>query len=529
MIRREPPEPIRYLRDPLWEQSREFRRLVQELMDDPGATLPRDLSPPRRVAVEAEVAYRRWPSGSTRSEYRDAMERATNETRLRVAAPRSDTPTEDLAAAWLQPEGKELYERILAGVVRRPSSVPSLHCGLGTMIVAGGGRATPHILHAHDILVHNELLFGLVSELADSCSGSLRRAPVRRSYSQVTRRLSQLSEGLAGEAHITLAKIARELAAMGHPVGRYLAADGSLVPAWAPQRPAGGTGRAKAEREKRLRGRAPDAGFVIRQRKDGTISRAMRGYNLTTLIDLATEVVLAFDLRDATRSNESEILSDVLLPRVLDLSPDLSVRAVVGDKGFDNVETHKRLETQHRVHLVARRGGEAFNRRGVIFKEAEHPSIRAIRGDGVAICRAHGEMLEYKGMELSRPVARSGLNPDQPLPSHLFRSRFECPSGCGRPSVRTDECWSNLPYYPHTPNGRLDLFAFRRALLDRRGLIESGYSSLQSGYKQGLDCAARVRVVGREVQEALIALAFVTRALHALYAERVQRGEAAAA
>src|SRR4051812_26688573 len=107
MIHRTPPDAPRYLRDPLWERTEEFKRLVKALQQDPGADLPAALTAAQRVAVEAEVAMMRSP-GLTKGEYRAALERAMRETRLQIAAPRSDTPTSDLIDAWRQPEAKRL-------------------------------------------------------------------------------------------------------------------------------------------------------------------------------------------------------------------------------------------------------------------------------------------------------------------------------------------------------------------------------------------------------------------------------------
>src|SRR5689334_12401555 len=99
MIHRTPPDAPRYPRDPLWEQTKEFKRLVKTLQEDSGADLPASLTPAQRIAVEAEVAMLRFP-GLTRGEYRAAVERAMGDTGLRVAAPKSDTPTADLIDAW---------------------------------------------------------------------------------------------------------------------------------------------------------------------------------------------------------------------------------------------------------------------------------------------------------------------------------------------------------------------------------------------------------------------------------------------
>jgi Transposase DDE domain len=547
MVRRIPHGAHRYPPDPYWERSKEFQQLIQMLLHDPAAPLPTHLTDAQRIAVEAEVASRRWPK-IRRGDYRKAMERAMDETRLRCPAPVTSEPTRDLLAAWQQPEAKAFWQRCLDDKVIYRSSVATLQTTLATMLVAGGMRTTPHIRQAHDILHNHPLLWELASTLSLSCDGVLKCRPIPRSYGQVTRRLSHVSEGLAAEAHTTLAEIAQTFAGWGFPVGRYLVVDGSLVPAWAPQRSARINGKWSPALEDRLRRRAPEAGFraYTRDYEDGSqdarahasnaddrrrrsVHAAVRGYGLTSTVDLATGLVMAFDLRDATKWHEPRVLRDVLLPRMFELSPDLQIDAVVGDAKYDDNQTHEHLEARYGTHLVAARGRPGLQKLGRRLTEADHPSIARVLPDGTLICRAHGLPLEYKGLEPTPNESRKGLQPGEAANPALFRSRAYCAEGCGKVSLATRICWSDLPYYPRTPYGRLDLYAIRRALLNRRNQVEALFSALQVGYKQGLDGAARVRVFDRQVSEALIALAFVTRALLVLHAERVRRGELLAA
>jgi hypothetical protein len=487
---------------------------------------------------------RRWPR-LTRAEYGRAMERAANDVRLLVAAPTSDAPTTDVIDAWRQPEARALWNRLLTERVTTRSSAPGLQFAMGVLLALGALRATPHILHAHDLLLNNAALFALVSELAASCESPARCEPAPISYAQVTRHLRRLSEGLAAEVHLALGDIAVTFQRWNYPVGRNLAVDGSLVPAWAQQRSGKAKGEWNQQREDRLRRRTPEAGFVMYSRnylpegldarahaeaghpkRTQLISAAVRGYGLTALVDLATGLTLAFDLRDATTAQEPRVLRDALLPMLFDLAPALEVQAIVGDAKYDDNPTHEHLETHYGIHLVAVRKRHALARPAARFTEADHPSVAAVRTDGIAICRAHSVELEYR--ELSPgPTKRKqlGLRPGQELDPRAFRSRFECPHGCGKVSVATRECWSHLPYYPRTPHGRHKLFAQRRALLNRRNQIESVFSALQVGYKVSLDGAARTRAFDRSFTEALIALSIVTKALLLLRAERVARGE----
>ena len=533
MVPRKPPRPVRYQPDPFWERSKEFKDLVRRLLDDPGASLPDRLSDDRRIAVEAAVAAKRWGSLS-RGDYRRAMERSMNDTRPSIVAPRSDTPTDDVSAAWRQPEGRDLWERLISEHPVRRSSIPGLHAALGVLLVAGGMRASPHILPAHDLLLNSQAIFGLVSDLASSCKGVFGQEPARISYAQTTRHLPRIAGPVAPHVQITLAEIAASYLRWGIPVGRHIAVDGSLMPAWVPQRSAKINGKLDVALENRLRRRVPEAGFKVYGRVEDSggvsetrtrgITRAVRGYSVACLVDIATGMPLTFDLRDASDAHEPRVLRDTLLPRLFDLSPDLQVDAVVGDGGYDDDLTHEHLETHYGIHLVAARRTHAFRTRGRLLKELDHPSIARVGADGIAVCRAHGVALQYVGLEAPRRVSL-GLRPGQAANSSAFRTRFQCPQGCGKLSFPTQKACSNLPHYPHNPHGRLDLYAHRRALLNKRNQAESAFSSLQVGYKQCLEGAARVRVFDRRVTEALIALAIVTRALLALHAERSSRDE----
>lgn len=528
MIARTPPKTVRYEPDPLWERTIEFRHLEARLLQEPGASLPGTLTDQQRVAVEAAVAEKRWPD-LRRDDYRIAMEKAVNDTRLRVAAPLFNARTDDLCDAWLQPEGRELWRRIIHGQRVRRDAIPGLQFAFGVMLLVGGMRSTPHISAAYDQLLENPKLMGLVSELAMGCEGVFKQAPSPKGYAQVTRMLPRLSEGgLAAEVQIMMGEIAVTYRSMGIDAGRFLAVDGSATPAWAQQRSGKINGVLDPKLEARLRRPAPEAGFkaythelprssAAGSKRITVIDRSWRGYMLTCLLDVKTNLVLAFDLRDASQAHEPRVLRDILLPQLYDHSPQLPVTAIVGDAGYDDNETHEYMATHYGIQLVAARPKEKLARGGHMFTVDEHPTIKAIRGDGVAICRAHSAELRYVGLDA--PL-RTGLEPGQPTNPAAFRSRFDCPQGCGKLSFPTRRCWSALPRYPRTASGRLDLYALRRALLNSRNQVESMFAATQVGNKQCLDGAARTRVQSRSVQEAFFGMSVATRALLTLTAER---------
>ena len=68
-----------------------------------------------------------------------------------------------------------------------------------------------------------------------------------------------------------------------------------------------------------------DIGARRYQRKqDGVLetTRLVNGFRLTALVDLATGLVLSFDLSNAQKSHEPLILRDKLLPTLFHVSPD---------------------------------------------------------------------------------------------------------------------------------------------------------------------------------------------------------------
>jgi hypothetical protein len=164
-------------------------------------------------------------------------------------------------------------------------------------------------------------------------------------------------------------------------------------------------------------------------------------------------MVLAYDLQDASTAHEPRVLREALLPRLFALQPALHLGAIVCDAKYDDNLTHEHLLTHYGIPLVAARREDALKRRGKLFTPLDHPSVRGVGGDGIAICRAHDQPLAYAGLDAPR---RDGMSPGEPTRGSRFRSRFFCPvpNGCGKVSIPTQACWSNLPVFPYTPLGR---------------------------------------------------------------------------
>ncbi len=85
-----------------------------------------------------------------------------------------------------------------------------------------------------------------------------------------------------------------------------------------------------------------------------------------------------------------------------------------------------------------------------------------------------------------------------------------------------------MPYYPLNPVGRPNLYAMRVALLARRNLSESVFSSLEVGFRQGMDGGCRTRFFDRGVYEMMIWISLVTRGLLMLADQRERAGSSVA-
>src|SRR4051812_38709370 len=124
MVPGNPPDRDRSKPNPIWQRSQERRRLVQILRDNPGARLPAHLTKAQRRDVECEATSKRWPR-VTYSDCWAAMERAENDLLPRAVAPVCDSPTQDFALAWRQPEGRAFHQRVMANAGGVRSSIAS--------------------------------------------------------------------------------------------------------------------------------------------------------------------------------------------------------------------------------------------------------------------------------------------------------------------------------------------------------------------------------------------------------------------
>jgi hypothetical protein len=552
MKHREPPHPVSYKPNPALDDSVRLKKALGEL-----ETAERFADATRldglRDATErlfARVTFYARKFSVERTSLGKHLERATNAVRKVVVQPSRDLPIDDCLAAWSQPEAADLWEKWWNPAIRKANTA-AYEASKAVMVFLAGTGHGPYVRNVHELvtkctefLAHFEVLALDSSRMKAAELGS---AITLRSYSSVLRHFSKLAIGLPYLAMQVNVAAVRELARL-HPdasIGCFVGIDGDLVAAWAQQRSSwdrkiGGHNEAT---EQWLRRRTPEAGFRAYAytldgpedvspggKKTKVFSKRVRGYNLVTLTDLVTGIPLVWIMRDASKTHEPRTIGE-LLELLYQLWPDIPLKAIVADKLWDEHNAHEFCAVHYGVALVTprkhsnwRAGGKDWGK--TAKSETEHKSLLRISGSGVAYCREHGQQLTFLGSEWP---SREGLAPGEPhqkaaIEEHRkkFRSRWtgEGQCGCGRLSAAASVSWSALPFYPHTPYGRPDLFAMRVALLAARNQSESAFSSLEIGFKQALASGVRTRLLANDKVEGLISLAFTTRALILLADQR---------
>jgi hypothetical protein len=317
------------------------------------------------------------------------------------------------------------------------------------------------------------------------------------------------------------------------PVGQYIVVDGTDVPAWCPQRSAKRNGVLDRKLEARYRKRVPEADFrSIKYDRDGQFdpaqeqarrgranAKSWRGYSFVLGCDAVTGLPMVGSLHGA--ANHEPHAGRALMERLYDFWPESPLEVVVADRLWDDDPSSQFFEAHYGVHLIAHRrpshiekGGKEFS----VGRPGYRGGVAAVGGDGIAHCREHGKPLLFEGTDAP---SRVDLAPGE-FAARSFRSRFRCHEG-HRLSLPTNLAWSALPYYPLHPLGRPDLHAMRIALLSRRNVVESAFSSMKGAFRQGNSGQSRTRIFDREVHESLIWISLLTRALLALADAREER------
>jgi hypothetical protein len=530
---RRAPSPIEYRRDRLFERTARFTQSVSDVTRGLGhRSSHHDLSDPERLQVRVEIEARRH--GVDREAYGRLLARWINHLRSPVIAPIMNDPISDAATAWAQREGRAFWES-WAPEIRGYRA--AAYEGSRTAAVATAALVGPYF---RDGWSHANAGSALTSVLAEHAAyagraGRGAEPTVLREYSAATRHLPRLAEGTAFEAMSGCVGIVRELARMfpESPIGRYIVVDGTDVPAWCVQRSAKRNGVLDPDLETYLRRRVPSADYRIYSRDrsgvfdpdlepnrkpNRTNVKAWRGYLMVVAADAVTGLPLCGVMPGASM-HEPRALQK-LLPLLFALWPDMPAEAIIADAAWDEGSAHELAAVHYGLRLIARRSDARLTNTGKLFAPddpAYRGGVARVDGRGIAYCRVHDAPLQYEGCEMP---SREGLLPGEPFGegdaarhARRFRSRWRCDQGCGRLTLPTRLAWSTAPYYPHNPCGRPDLHSFRVAALSRRNVVESLFSSMKSGQRNGLRGSSRTRLFDKDTVEMLTWLGLLSRSL----------------
>jgi hypothetical protein len=522
------PEPLRYMPHPLLYRSKRFRDAVEAIANGTRwrETLTR-FNPEERLHLLMYAVKKRYPSIDGHAYARKLFDYA-NELAPTAVAPKIDTPIADSITGWSTDIGQELWSSWWDPTVRRADTA-SMEASKLVGLVTAAGRYGPHILAGHDLVAASAGLREAFTRLTVG-SGRLPEAGALRvpGYEQTTKNLRRIAPLAIFPSMVACVRSVQEMARLhpGATIGRYLVVDGSLIPAWAPQRSAKRDGVLDLDIEARYRARSPEAGYRVQsykppaevgRRERAARVKAVRGYLLVVVSDMATGIPLVGVLEDASKLHEAHAVRR-LLEALFAIWPDCPAEFLVGDAGWDENAAQEYALTHYGISIISHRRPSHAKDGGIKLEgDRFHPQVARVTGDGQAICRAHGALLPFSGAVVP---TRAGLSPGKPASPAGFRSRWTCTGGCGRVSVATRYAWSAMPVLPLNPVGRPGLHAKRMVLLGRRNVAETVFSSLKCGYGQGTAGPYRTRVLDREQVEGFIWLSFVTRALMMLASER---------
>ena len=251
--------------------------------------------------------------------------------------------------------------------------------------------------------------------------------------------------------------------------------------------------------------------------------RSARGYLAPFVTEITTQIPLALQLVPAD-SYEPDSAED-LMRTVFENWLDIPAVYLVADKKWHARRAHEHLLRHWNIRLVA------ITPQGQLEKARElswraHPSAGTIRGNGLILCKAHQKPCRLEGIETpSRAVRqRMGLPIGEPADTGRCRYRVVCDHGCGRINLPMSLDWSALSALPNHSFGRPDLYALRVALEAHRNISEAGFASLEVAHKLLGKDGARTRLLNKDVNEALLWLAVLTKAQALLTAELIHRG-----
>jgi hypothetical protein len=451
---------------------------------------------------------------------RDEYIKQFNLTSPVVVAPRVLDRSGSFALTWTQSLLQSFYAEWWDDEIR-PRDAAGFEGSKAVMTVAAGIRASSHIVAARDDLAYKPILSSLFSQLASKAG----REFALRDYSNCTRHMQRLAGIVNTRAPTYLAKSVQEMEVLfpEAPIGRLLSVDSNLAAAWTQQRSGKRDGEPDPDLEQWLRRRVPDAAYrhYGGNGSNEARGRGARGYLVPIVSEIATQIPLA--LRVVSADSHEPDSADELMRTVFESWPDIPAEYLVADSKWHDRSAHERLIRRWDIRLVAITPRHRLERIHELSWRA-HRTAGTILGNGQVLCKAHQKPCSFDRIELPARKKREalGLAIGEAADVGLFRYRVTCDHGCGRLNVPMSLDWSALSALPNHGHGRSDLYALRVALEAHRNLSEAGFSSIEVGHKLlGKDGA---RTPNKDVNEALIWLALLTKAGALLTAERIHRG-----
>jgi hypothetical protein len=456
-----------------------------------------------------------------------------------VVAPEIADYTEAFAHTWMEIEQLRAFNAACVVEGIRPRDAAGFEATKAVMTIAGGMGPTPYIKRARDDLREKTRLWTLFSDLASEAG----RPFALSDYSACTRQLSRLAAVINEQAPKHISSILQELALLfpEAPIGRFMSADANLGPAYTRQKSGKVRGVFDPEREAWLKRNHPDADYryysygpdgreaadeetTVTMRPGG---KGVRGNLFTTAEDVSTLIVPAMHRSPA--SFHEPRAGAHLVATALEHWPDMPLEYLVADKLWHEGPVTEELLLGWSVGVVAIPKEGMLETVHVIDRKAHKLLItfgsETIRGDGLVTCEKHKLPCKFITLELpSRAWRRSnGLEDGEKAHKGKFRYRVFCEHGCGRLSLPAHLNYAALTALPNHDYGRPDKYALRLALQGHRNISESGFNSVQ--VMQGLlGKDGRRSRLQSEVNEALLWLAYLTKAGNLLAAERIHRG-----
>lgn len=489
-------------------------RAVRLLVDDPEEVLPAalGLSEAQLIAAHQEAA---------RQERRGAVDPARLAKALKETA-RSLGPQSkpaNLTAGLDELAGHAAFTATMRGALADAEAArhgnsgprPNFETSLAHMLMLVNHGGGAHLRDSHEVLTgHREARTALAKIL------DLDPAWTPGSYGASLRNMTTIAPHLALGAMRTNIELLKALSTKVPNVGRWLAIDGSNVPAWCLQRHA----KKDSPLDAALRRNTPDAGFRFMDKNPPVL---WRGYWLVTIVDIATGLPVVWTLMDA--SVQETDATEPLLKALMTQWPKLQPKALVADKGWDSEKICKMLVENFGIHPVIPLRADSADT-PLTKGDTRDGTIAMLDNLGRMVCAAHRNPIPIKYVE-GMP-SRAGLAPGQAAPKQAARVRGRCDQhtpgetdNCGHVNIAMRINYRKLTYFPHHPEGHATRYAQRIALLHRRNAVEGLFNRLKTGHSLGTAGADRLRLKSRESYEALISLAFFTMTTRAAITEHI--------